>query len=348
MIAALLLFLAASQVTPELRQHVEAGLKAKAAGNLDAAIREFKRVAELAPSLAAAHVNLGAVYLEKRDYANAIPELRHALELNRDLPGAHSMLGAALLAQGFAAEAIPHLEQGQSDDLLGIALLESGRVRDAVEKLEAALLKRPNDPDLLYYLGEAHGRLSKQLFDRVRKESPNSPRAEQLAGDEMAAAGNREGAEKHLRAALRLRPDIRGVHYALGYLYLESGDYEKAEPEFRAEARLVPGSAAAAYKLGFVLLNLGRIPEATAELKRANKLLPGMPETLLALGKAMNASGDTKAAEQYLKQVIAAENGTTLAESAHFQLAQIYRKVGRSTDAAREMKLFQDLRDKRK
>ena len=71
--------LLALQATPELKQHVDAGLKAKSAGDLDAAIREFERVVELAPNLAAAHVNLGAVYYEKKDYTHAIPSLRKAL-----------------------------------------------------------------------------------------------------------------------------------------------------------------------------------------------------------------------------------------------------------------------------
>src|SRR3954452_18282198 len=326
MIAAVLLFLATFQVTPELRQHVDAGLKAKNAGDLDTAIREFKRVAELAPALAAAHVNLGAVYLEKRDYPKAIPELRKALELNRDLSGAEAMLGSALLSEGFAAEAIPHLRNAQADDLLGVALLEVGKPREALDCLEAALGKQPNDPDLLYYLGVAYAQLSKQLFDRVRIENPNSARAQQLSGEAMAAAGNQQAAEQHFRAALKLRPDLRDVHYALGEMYLHSGDYENAEPEFRAEAQLVPASAAAAYKLGLVLMNRGRLPDAVAELKRADQLQPGMPETLLELGRAMNASGDAAAAEKYLNQVIAVEQGTALAESAHFQLAEAYRK----------------------
>src|SRR5262245_21988228 len=111
---AIALLLLAIQMTPELNQRVEAGLRAKRAGDLDAAIREFKRVVELAPNLAAAHVNLGALYFEKKDYDNAILSLRKALELNADLPGAHSMLGVALLARGYASQAIPHLEKAQS------------------------------------------------------------------------------------------------------------------------------------------------------------------------------------------------------------------------------------------
>jgi tetratricopeptide (TPR) repeat protein len=346
MIAPLLLILLAFQFTPELRQHVDAGLKAKAAGDLDTAIREFSRVAELAPNLAAAYVNLGAVYLEKKDYADAIPALRKALRIKDDLPGAHGMLGTALLAQGFANEAIPHLEKAQADDLLGVALFEAGRAREAVDSLEAALLKRPDDPDLLYYLGQAHARLSKQLFDRLRDGNPESARTHELLGEAMAGSGNRDAAEKHFRAALALRPDLRGVHYSLGELYLASGDYEKAEGEFRAEAKFAPGSAAAAFRLGFVLLNEGRVPEAVAELNRANALQPGMPETLFELGRALNASGDAGAAEKYLRQVIETEKESVLARSAHFQLAQAYRKLNRSADADHEMKLFRELREK--
>src|SRR5262249_40130786 len=156
----------ALQVTPELKQRVEAGLKAKNAGDLDTAIREFQRVVDLAPQLAAAHVNLGAVYLDKKDYAHAIPPLRRALQLNPNLPGAGGWLGTALLALGYAGESVPHLEKGAVEDLLGVALLESGRTRDALDHLERAILKRPDDPDLLYYLTEAHEQLSRQVVDK--------------------------------------------------------------------------------------------------------------------------------------------------------------------------------------
>ncbi|HEY2981903.1 MAG TPA: tetratricopeptide repeat protein [Anaerolineales bacterium] len=347
MIAVVALALAL-QAAPDLNLHVEAGLKAKRAGDLDTAIREFKRVVELAPGMAAAHVNLGAAYYEKKDYAGATPSLRKALEINPDLPGAHGMLGAALLAQGYASESIPHLEKAQAADLLGVAFLESGRVREAIDALEAALQKRPGDPDLLYYLSQAHGRLSKQVFDRLADQSPASARTLQMLGEAHAAAGNRDAAETEFRAALAMRADLRGVHLALGELYLGSGDYESAESEFREEIHLAPGSAAAAYKLGTVLLNRGRVREAVGELKRANGLRPGMPETLLELGKATAAVGEFASAETLLQKVVEQEQASRLAESAHFQLAQIYRRLGRPADADREMKRFQELRKTRK
>jgi len=321
------LLFAQAVVTPELRQHVEAGLKARAAGDL-----------------AAAHVNLGSVLFQKQAYGEAIPPLRRALTLNPELPGAQQMLGAALLAQGAAAEAVPHLERAKVNDLLGIALLESGKTRDAVDRLEAALLERPNDPDLLYYLSQAHGRLAKNLFDRLRAQPNGLTRTQQMLGEAAAAAGQREQAAKHLQAALAARPDLRGVHLALGELQVAAGDYAQAEREFRAESQLTPASPAAAYQLGNALLNLGRVKEALPELERSHRLRPDMPETALALGKAHAAMGDAAKAEAALQQVVKLEPASALAEAAHLQLAQLYRKLGRAADADRELQAFRKLR----
>ena len=41
-----------------------------------------------------------------------------------------------------------------------MALLETGRTREAIDKLEDALEKQPDNPDLLYYLSQAHARLT--------------------------------------------------------------------------------------------------------------------------------------------------------------------------------------------
>ena len=232
--------------------------------------------------------------------------------------------------------------------MLGVALLEAGRAREAIDKLEAALEKQPDNPDLLYYLSQAHARLAKQAFDVLSERSPASARTRQMLGESRAASGNREGAEKDFRAVLAMRPDLRGVHFALGEMYLGSGDYENAEREFRQEAQLAPGSASAAFKLGVVLMNRGEVRSGLAELQRANALQPDMPETLLELGKASAAAGEVALAEKLLQRTIELEQASSLAESAHFQLAQIYRRMGRPADSDREMKLFQEIRKSRK
>lgn len=341
--AIFLLLLAFQTVSPEVVQHVQAGLDAQKQGKLDTAIDEFRKVTELEPTLPAAFVNLGAVYMAKQDYADAIAPLKRAVELNPELVGAHQMLGYALLAQGYAAEAIPHFEKAQATDGLGIAQLETGKLPEAVVNLENALDKRPNDPDLLYYLGRASGLLSKQVFDTLLSAYPDSPRAHQALAENYSALRRVPEAEKEYRAALQLRPDTPGVHLALGEVYALASQWPKAEEEFRAEVKLRPGDAEAAYRLGSALLQDGKVREARTELERADRLKPDMPETLYSLGKAASLSGDATAAENAWTKLLSIENQSSLAAQAHFGLAGLYRKQGKAAAAEREMQAFRKL-----
>jgi len=175
-------WLAFQAVSPEILQHVQAGLRAKQEGRLDAAIAEFQKVTQLEPTSALAFMSLGAVYVQKREYGNAIPALRRTLEVQPELAAAHELLGYALLAQGYAADAIPHLERVQAPGALGIALLQTGRLREALAQLEAALAKQPDDPDLLFYLGQVCAELVKQTFEGIVSAYPDSPRAHQIRG----------------------------------------------------------------------------------------------------------------------------------------------------------------------
>ena len=110
---------------------------------------------------------------------------------------------------------------------------------------------------------------------------------------------------------------------------------------------LAPGSAAAAYRYGSALLNRGDAAGALRELRRANELAADMPETLIELGKAEVANSNLPQAEKALQRVIELEPESALAETAHFQLSQIYRRTNRAADADRETKRFRELRARR-
>jgi tetratricopeptide (TPR) repeat protein len=330
-------------VSPETVQHATAGLAAKQKGDLPAAIIEFRKVTELAPELAAGYVNLGAALLENHQYADAITPLKKALALNPGLAGADQMLGYALLSSGYTEEALPHIEKTQEPGALGIAQLKLGRFTQAIQNLNAALEKHPNDPDLLYYLGRASGLLSKQAFDALESSYPDSARAHQSLAENYLALRKLPDAEREYLAALASHSDVAGLHLAMGEMYLLIPNLEKAESEFRAETSLEPGDAESAFHLGDVLLRQGKIKESRTELIRANGLKPDMAETLYALGKAQSLSADTANAEQSWKRVIELEKTSDLAAQAHFGLAALYRKQGKQTEAAREMSEYQSL-----
>jgi len=329
--------------TSDAAQHMQAGIEARKQHRVDTEIAEFRKATELAPASADAFVNLGAAYMEKHDYGAAIAPLKHALQLSPDLAVAHQFLGYALLAQGYAAEAIPYLERAGAHDALGIAQIETGQLKEAVENFSAALAKRPNDPDLQYYLGHASGLLSKSSIDTLLAMHPDSARAHQALAENYFVLRQMPQAEKEYLEALRLRPDLPSLHLGLGQVYADSAQWPKAESEFRAEAKLRPGSAEAAYRLGAALLQQGKSHDALIELKRANQLKPEMPETLYSLGKAALLGGDGSTAEQSWLKVVELEKDTALAAQSHFGLAGLYRKQGKTAQAQHELQEFQKL-----
>ena len=339
------LWLASQSPSPEALRHLQAGIEADKQRNVAVAIAEFRKVTELDPALPAGFVNLGQAYMESHDYGNAVPALKHALQLEPNLAPAHLLLGYALLAQGYAAQAIPHLQKVNEQGALGIAQIEAGDLPEAVKNLQAALDKRPNDPDLLYYLGRASGLLSKQSIDTLLAGYPDSARTHQALAENHYVLRQMLQAEKEYKEALRLKPDTPHLHLELGLVYAGASQWDKAENEFRAETRLQPGNAEASYRLGDALLQQGKAQEARIALARADHLKPEMPETLYALGKAASLSGDPASAEKAWLEVISIEKESSLAAQAHFELAGLYRKQGKAAEAEREMQEFTKLQN---
>ncbi len=317
----LALWLAWQTASPEALQHMQAGAEADKQRHFDVAIAEFKKVTELEPNLSDGFVNLGQAYMENRDYGAAITPLKRAVQLAPDLTAAHQLLGYALLAQGYNGEAIPHLEKVQEQTALGIAQIGTGQLQQAVENLQAALAKRPNDPDLLYYLGRASGLLSKQSIDTLLATYPDSARAHQAMAENYFVLRQMPQAEKEFREALRQRPDTPELHLELGLVYAGSSQWSKAEEEFRAQSKMEPGNAEAVYRLGSALLQQGKAREARTELERSNRLQPDMPETLYSLGKAAALAGDSATAERSWIKLLSIEKQSSMAAQTPFALA---------------------------
>lgn len=338
------IFLLAFQtLTPEAQKHAEAALELQKQGKQAEVITEYRKVAELMPELAAAHVTLGQALMQGGDFAGAIPPLRRALELNAELMGAHQMLGYSLLAAGYALEAIPHLEKIEAADALGIAQLKAGHYADAIGNLQKALLQRPTDPDLLYYLGRAAGLLSRDTFEALKEFQPGSARAHQFLGETYAVLHNAPGAEKEFIEAIRQRPTTPGIRLELGDLYAAGGKWDLAEAQYTIESDLQPGDAEAAFRLGNAQLQQGKVKDARKALERANTAGPGNSETLYLLGKAAGLEDDATSAEKAWLELLNLDRDSNFAAQAHFGLANLYRRRGNASKADAELKEFQRL-----
>jgi tetratricopeptide (TPR) repeat protein len=331
---------ATESASPEALQHLQAGVEMEKRGDLDGAIREFSEATRISPNYDLGFMNLGDACMKKGEYGKAIEPLKRAAELNPDSPTTQRLLGFALLSQGYAADAIPHLERAQEYGALGIAQIESGKYSEAVTNLQAAVVKTPNDPDLLYYLARASEGLSSQSMDSLLSGFPGSARAHQAMGQHYFSTKETAKAAQEYQEAIRMRPDLPGLRLELGQVYASVSEWPKAEELFRQETRLEPGSAEAAFRLGDALMKQGKMKEAVSELLRSDKLHPDMPETLYDLGKsALNL--EPAEAEHALVRVTELEKETLLASQAYQALSVLHRKQGKAELAAKELQEFQ-------
>jgi tetratricopeptide (TPR) repeat protein len=329
-------------VRPEVLTLLQAGVDAETHNQIDQAIVDFRKAADLAPSTGTVFLRLGNAYMKKRDYGSAISSSKRAVELDPDSIPAHQLLGFALLSEGYASEAIPHLQMAHEFGTLGIAQLQVGQPAEAVGNLKIALEKTPDDPDLLYYLSRAGAALSSEARDRLISSFGQSARAHQVLGQNDYAMKMLPEAVTEYRQAIDLRPDLPGLHLELGEIYSASSEWAKAEEQFRAETKLQRGNAEAAYRLGSVLSQEGKTKEAAEELRRSDLLRPDMPETLYALARA-SMTVDLSAAENALDRVVTLERETPLAAQAYLLLAAIHRKQGNIDAAVRDMQNYRRL-----
>jgi tetratricopeptide (TPR) repeat protein len=331
--------IATSQSPPDATKLLQSATDAETRGDLEQAIADFRKAAELTPSSSIALLKLGAACMRKHDYAAAIPPLKRAAELSPDSLPVNQLLGYALLSQGYAMEAIPHLEIAHDSGALGIAQFQADLYEEAVVNLKNALAKSPADTDLIYYLAKAAAALSSESSERLLVKFPQTARGHQLRGQSYYSAKMFSEAEKEFETAIALRSDLPGLHLELGEIYAASSQWTQAEGQFRSEAKMQPGNAEVAYRLGEALLQAGKMKEAAEELRRSDSLRPDMPETLYALGRALAVS-NPNAAEQVLDRVIAIETRSPLAAQAYLLLASTHRRQGKSDLAARDIEEY--------
>ena len=214
---------------------------------------------------------------------------------------------------------------------------------EAVANLQAALATRPNDQDLLYYLGRASGLLSKQSIDTLLAAYPDSARAHQALAENYFVLRQMPEAEKEYRQALQLRPDTPELHLELGEVYAGAFQWAKAEEEFRTQTKLQPGNAEAAYRLGTALWNKAKPMKREQNLCVPINCCQTCQRPCIRWERPRHWRENAATAEKEWTKLLSIEKESALAAQAHFGLANLYRKQGKTAAAQHEMQEFQRL-----
>jgi len=345
-----------SQTAPSPQQHIQEHTR-KAQEYLrqnrpDLAVPEFKAIVALEPNNADARGNLGVLLFFQGAYADAIPELRAALKMQPSLWKIQALLGMAEKRTGdiHAATAdleksFPKVKEQKIRIDTGMELVDIYSTAGEMDKAAATVsVLRELDPTNVEILYTAY-RLYSDLADEARLSlivvGPNSARTHQMMAHELARQGNTTEAIANYREALKLEPNLPGLHFELAEMLNSSSAPDapqQAELEYKAALAANPFDEKAECRLGDLASAKGDTSGAYEHYQRALKLQPNDSEANIGLAKALMSLNQPEKALPLLEQAVKLDPTSAVA---HFRLSTIYRQMGRTEDAKRELAEYQ-------
>jgi tetratricopeptide (TPR) repeat protein len=340
-----------SGVDPRVQQLYAEAKSAEAQGDPNTAIGKYQSILQIAPSLAPAYNNLGALYLRQREYAKAVEILEKGLKVDPKMPSASALLGISLYEMGDYARARPRLEAAlranpkDSNVELTLAndLVKLNDPEAAASHLREIAKREPNNQQVWYQLGKVYMQLSEEALTKLQQIDPNSFLVHEVSGEIMESMSNYDGAILEYKKAVEMAPQEPGTHYKLASAYYAILDWDDARQQFQSELANDPRNCLAYWKLGsIVLLQHGDPQSALDQVDKALAICPTLPEAHLDRAKALLRM---ERAQDALPDLEAAEHAAPDDPTVHFLLAQAYRNLGSTQQAQAEMQLFSKLEE---
>jgi tetratricopeptide (TPR) repeat protein len=144
-------------------------------------------------------------------------------------------------------------------------------------------------------------------------------------------------AERAVREGLKARAKLPNAHYDLALIHEARGQAAQAVAEYEAELAAFPGNHTASFNLGKLLAAAGRPAEALARFRAAVDASPAFGTGHLYLAKSLLDAGDLAGAERAARKGLASDPDPRIEPLGHYVLADVYSRLGREQDAAREL-----------
>ena len=324
---------------------------AQAQGDLAGAAATYEKLLQVAPGLGAAYNNLGALYLQQREYKKAAAILEKGLKVDPKMTSASALLGISLYEMGEYAPARRHLESAlranPKDDhaelFLSNDLIKLGDFDAAAMHLRQLSQRQPQNQEIWYLLGKVHMKLSEQALSRLNAIDPDSVYAHEISGEVMEGMKNFDGALLEYKKAVELAPQQPGTHYLLGNAYWSIRMWEQAAEQFRAELANDPANCTAHWKLGNIVLEQRQdASQALSHVDTALSICPSLAEARLDRGRALMRLDRN---EEAIADLHSAEKFDPSEPNTHFLLAQALRATGKAREAQAEMQTFSKLEE---
>ncbi len=203
---------------------------------------------------------------------------------------------------------------------VGDALLNQGRVDEAMSQFQEAIRINPNDAEAHYNLGIAFFKKSQtgeaiSQYQEAIRIKPDYAEAHNNLGAALLNKVQTDDAVSHFQEAIRLKPDYAEAHYNLGVAFFNQGRTDNAVSRFREAIRLKPDYAEAHINLGVALLAQGQTNEAISQYHEAIRLKPDYAEAHYNLGVALLNQGQADGAISQFQEAIRLKPDDVFAQS---------------------------------
>lgn len=323
-----------------------------------AAEQKLQEAVKAAPRDYAANLALGEYYLHAAQYARSVPVLQVASAEGGARPQAEYDLALACRGVGDLHAAKQHVmrslqaaNKAEYHRLAGEIEEASGDPYAAVQQMERAVLLDPAEANYFAWGSELllHRAIlqASQIFERGAAKYPDSARLHTGWGTALFAEARYEEAAQQLGKAADLQPREAEPYVVLGKADAASptplpGVVERLERHLKLE----PQDARAHLLLAEALLKRGIAENAMrpeALLHQAVALDAKSAEAYLELGKMAAARKQNAEAMALYQKAIAVD--PQMGE-AHFRLAVLYERAGKTDDAQRERALHAAIEQK--
>ncbi len=335
-----------SKIQAQVQEHFLAAQHAQQQGRLDDAVTEFKEVLQLQPGLPEAYANLGLVYFAQGEFENSAKAFASAEKLRPGMRGVELWLGIDEVKLNHPAQGATHLREAirldpnekLAQSWLGTALWDAGQMDAALSQLRKAASQFPDDPDLLFALGEAYGKAAKQQSEQLLEDSTGTAISDRIYAGLYASEHEWTKAEGHLRRAILRDPRSIDAHLELAEVFLDQGQLPAAQEQLDQARALSPNSATVLARFGELLIFSGQLPEGLSRIGQALKF--DQSEALDALGlpvegriSANGAGAELLALCHGAEEKLEAMQPSSVARDA--ALAGLYARSGDDEAAAR-------------
>jgi tetratricopeptide (TPR) repeat protein len=236
---------------------------------------------QISRALASIYATLAEVYEADGHYENAIPAMRLAVQRDPQNEIYHFRYGLLLTDSHAPAAAIVRLQEALKQFptsarlwlALGIAQLTYGQNPEAENSFKQSLSFDNKLVPALAYLGMTYserGAYEKAIdfYEQALVLNPKLAALQYLVAETIlkSEVADTTRAEKYLRRATEIDPNLASAYLTWGRLYARANRYDEAAPLLERAVSLQPELLEAHYQLSRVLVKLKRTDEANREL----------------------------------------------------------------------------------